>query len=71
LNFAISEKEIEGWFSPACRVFKVDTSTCHYKSDRPGRAHLEQRIKEFARRGCATATGDCPRQVANISPVFL
>jgi HTH-like domain len=31
----------------ACRVFLVDTSTYHYKSRRPGQAHLEQRIKEI------------------------
>ena len=30
-----------------CRVFEVDTSTYHYKSRRPGQAHLEQRIKEI------------------------
>jgi putative transposase len=28
-------------------VFEVDTSTYHYKSRRPGQAHLEQRIKEI------------------------
>ncbi len=31
----------------ACRVFLVDTSTCHYKSRRPGQAALERRIKEI------------------------
>lgn len=31
----------------ACRVFLVDTSTYHYKSRRPGQAHIEQRIKEI------------------------
>src|SRR3954466_4692998 len=31
----------------ACRVFEVDTSTYHYKSRRPGQAHLEQRIREI------------------------
>jgi len=30
-----------------CRVFGVDTSTYHYKSRRPGQAHLEQRIREI------------------------
>ena len=30
-----------------CRVFEVDTSTYHYKSRRPGQAHLEQRIREI------------------------
>ena len=29
----------------ACGVFEMDTSTYHYKSRRPGQAHLEQRIK--------------------------
>lgn len=28
-------------------MFEVDTSTYHYKSRRPGQAHLEQRIKEI------------------------
>jgi putative transposase len=27
----------------ACGVFEMDTSTYHYKSRRPGQAHLEQR----------------------------
>jgi putative transposase len=27
----------------ACRVSLCDTSTCNYKSRRPGQAHLEQR----------------------------
>ena len=31
----------------ACGVFLIDTSTYHYKSRRPGQAHLEQRIKEI------------------------
>ena len=31
----------------ACRVFRVDTSTYHYKSRRAGQAGLEQRIKEI------------------------
>ena len=31
----------------ACRIFEVDTSTYHYKSRRPGQAHLEQRIREI------------------------
>ena len=31
----------------ACRVFEIDTSTYHYKSRRPGQAHLEQRIREI------------------------
>ena len=31
----------------ACRVLEVDTSTCHYKSRRPGQAVLESRIKEI------------------------
>ncbi|KQZ01915.1 transposase [Pseudolabrys sp. Root1462] len=31
----------------ACRAFVVDTSTYHYKSRRPGQAHLEQRIREI------------------------
>ena len=31
----------------ACRVFLCDTSTYHYKSRRPGQAHLEQRIREI------------------------
>ena len=31
----------------ACRVMLVDTSTYHYKSRRPGQAHLEQRIREI------------------------
>jgi putative transposase len=30
-----------------CRVFEVDASTYHYKSRRPGQAHLEHRIKEI------------------------
>ena len=30
-----------------CRAFEVDTSTYHYKSRRPGQAHLEQRIREI------------------------
>ena len=31
----------------ACGVFEMDTSTYHYKSRRPGQAHLEQRIREI------------------------
>jgi putative transposase len=31
----------------ACRVLEFDTSTYHYKSRRPGQAHLEQRIREI------------------------
>ena len=31
----------------ACRVMRVDTSTYHYKSRRPGQAHLEQRIRDI------------------------
>jgi putative transposase len=31
----------------ACGVFEIDTSTYHYKSRRPGQAHLEQRIREI------------------------
>ena len=31
----------------ACGVVEMDTSTYHYKSRRPGQAHLEQRIKEI------------------------
>jgi len=31
----------------ACRVFPVDTSTCHYRSRRPGQAGLEKRIEEI------------------------
>ena len=31
----------------ACRVVEVDTSTYHYKSRRPGQAHLEQRVREI------------------------
>lgn len=33
--------------SGSCRVFEVDRSTYHYKSRRPGQAHLEQRIREI------------------------
>lgn len=31
----------------ACGVLLVDTSSYHYKSRRPGQAHLEQRIKDI------------------------
>jgi putative transposase len=31
----------------ACRVYLCDTSTYHYKSRRPGQAHLEQQIREI------------------------
>jgi putative transposase len=31
----------------ACGVVEMDTSTYHYKSRRPGQAHLEQRIREI------------------------
>jgi putative transposase len=34
----------------ACGVFEMDTSTYHYKSRRPGQAHLEQRIREICQR---------------------
>lgn len=30
-----------------CQVFLLETSSYHYKSRRPGQAHLEQRIKEI------------------------
>ncbi len=31
----------------ACRVLRLDTSTCHYRSRRPGQAGLEKRIREI------------------------